>query len=126
MEHNINLSQKAANVIEALRHNNGTLNLYRNTLTRIFNQILHTAEDMGMDELEALETLRVLDMLRRDITAIATEPRSEPVKAVAQFYEPEGDEDLLTELEDDELEGLANQIDPATFDHKQTNSNLPR
>ena len=77
MEKNIKLSPEAARAIDALRHSAGTHNLYRNTITRIFNQILHTAEDLGMDELEAIETLRALDMLRRDITAIATKPKSE-------------------------------------------------
>lgn len=74
MNNNIKLIPEAVRVIEGLRHPAGTLDVYRNTLTRIFNQVLHTAEDLGMDDLEALETLRVLDMIRRDLAALATTP----------------------------------------------------
>lgn len=74
MNQNIKLTPDAERVIEGLRHPAGTLDVYRNTLTRIFNQVLHTAEDMGMDELEALETLRAIDMIRHDLAALATTP----------------------------------------------------
>ena len=74
MNNYIKLTPEAEQVIEGLRHSAGTHEVYRNTLTRIFNQVLHAAEDLGMDELEALETLRALDMLRRDLAALATTP----------------------------------------------------
>lgn len=74
MNNNIKLTPEAERVIEGLRHPAGTLDVYRNTLTRIFNQVLHTAEDLGMDDLEAIETLRALDMIRRDLAALATTP----------------------------------------------------
>ncbi len=74
MNNYIQLTPVAQQVIEALRHSAGTHEVYRNTLTLIFNQVLHAAEDLGMDELEALETLRALDMIRRDLAALATTP----------------------------------------------------
>lgn len=80
MNNNIKLTPEAEQVIEDLRHPAGTHEVYRNTLTRIFNQVLHAAEDLGMDELEALETLRALDMLRRDLAVLATDPDSEADK----------------------------------------------
>ncbi len=74
MNNNIKLCPEAEQAIEALRHSAGTHEVYRNTLTRIFNHVLHAAEDLGMDDLEALETLRALDMIRRDLAALATTP----------------------------------------------------
>lgn len=100
MNNNIKLTPEAEWVIEGLRHPAGTLDVYRNTLTRIFNQVLHTAEDLGMDDLEALETLRALDMIRHDLTALATTP------ATDDEDDEETDEDDMHELTYDELSGI--------------------
>ena len=77
---NINLTENAVKIIETLRHPAGTLDFYRNTLTRISNQILYCAEDFGMDDTEAIETLRALDMLRLDLAELATVPDNESDK----------------------------------------------
>lgn len=74
MNNYIKLTPEAEQVIAGLRHPAGTHQVYRNTLSRIFNQVLHTAEDLGMGDLEALETLQALDMIRRDLAALATTP----------------------------------------------------
>lgn len=97
MNNNIKLTPEAEQVIEGLRHSAGTHEVYRNTLTRIFNQVLHTAEDLGMDDLEALETLRALDMIRRDLAALATTP------AHTDDEDEEPDEDGLHILTDEEI-----------------------
>lgn len=98
MNNNQKLSSEAKQVIVALRHSAGIHDLYRNTLTRISNHVLHFAEDFGMDDLEALETLRALDMIRRDLAALATAP-DEP-----------GDEDKS----DDEADNDSDTFEPAS------------
>lgn len=109
MNNNIKLTPEAEQVIEGLRHSAGTHEVYRNTLTRVFNQVLHTAEDLGMDEIEALETLRALDMIRRDLAALATTPAN-----INDEHE-DPDEDgyhILTDEEVTELSGQQHEGDP--------------
>lgn len=67
----INLTREAIAAIEGLQHSAGTYSYYRRTLDRLFNYILHSSEDMGMDDIEALHTLRVIDCIREDLKAIA-------------------------------------------------------
>jgi len=88
---NITLTSEAVSAIESLRRPAGTLDVYRNTITRIYNQVLYVAEDLGMDEIETLNTLRALDMLRRDLTAIATTP-DEPTADDEADEEPDDEE----------------------------------
>ncbi|MDE6277269.1 MAG: hypothetical protein K2M06_04090 [Muribaculaceae bacterium] len=107
MEHNIRFTSEAITVIEGLRHSAGTLSIYQNTLTRLFKQVLHAAEDLGMDDIEAIETLRVLDMIRADLTAIATTPSSTPgeeeeptVEIVAEPLEEECKTEKTAQFQD--------------------------
>lgn len=97
MKQNIELTREAIRVIEGLRHSAGTHELYRNTLTRLFNHILHAAEDLGMDELEALETLRTLDMIRLDLATLAK------ATDMTEDTDDEPDEDGMHELTEEEL-----------------------
>lgn len=57
--------------ILALKHAAGTAELYDCTLERLFNAVLHNQDDFGMDDTEALETLRAIAMLRSDLSDIA-------------------------------------------------------
>lgn len=73
MEINLNSESRAARVIVAMAHPAGTAQTYLNTLSRIFNAVLYTSDDLGMDDTEAMETLRVLSLLRSDIEDIAAD-----------------------------------------------------
>lgn len=59
--------------IAGLQHAAGTAETYENTLERIFYAVLHNQDDLGMDDSEAIDTLRTLELLRADIRAIATD-----------------------------------------------------
>ncbi len=112
---NIKLTSEGTSAIDGLRHKCGTLKLYKDTLTRIYNQVLYVAEDLGMDAAEAIETLRTLDMLRCDLDAIAKLPDDKPaVEAPENDIIPaaaisdsgdsdEDDADDLKELTDEEI-----------------------
>ena len=69
--HNIIVNDEALAAISGLRHNSGTYHYYSETLNRLFATILHASDEIGMDEMEAISTLRVLDCIRRDLAAIA-------------------------------------------------------
>lgn len=71
MENNINLTPDAVKAIEALQHPEGTHTYYRDTLSRLFNFVLSQSDEIGMSDTEAMHTLRVLDAVRADLTAIA-------------------------------------------------------
>ena len=60
--------------IAGLQHAAGTAEAYENTLDRIFNAVLLNQDDMGLDDSEAIDTLRTLELLRADLRAIATDP----------------------------------------------------
>ncbi|MBE6305699.1 MAG: hypothetical protein E7082_07295 [Bacteroidales bacterium] len=67
----IKVTSAAHVAIKALQHSAGTYPYYRTTLDRLFNIILRIYDEMGMDDLEAITTLRALDDLRQDLAAIA-------------------------------------------------------
>ena len=67
----IQVSDAALAAINGLQHTAGTYHYYRATLDRIFNTVLHVSEDLGMDDMEAVATLRAIDGIRRDLAAIA-------------------------------------------------------
>ncbi|MDE5785356.1 MAG: hypothetical protein K2H98_02385 [Duncaniella sp.] len=87
IDNSIQVTPLASQAIESLRHPAGTLDVYRTTLTRLFNSVLHFAEDFGMDDAEALNTLRALDMIRRDLTAIAEIP--DPANSSDEIPDPD-------------------------------------
>ena len=68
---NINVSNEALVAINGLQHKAGTYQYYRAALDRMFRYILHMSDEIGMDYIEALETLRAIDSMRRDLAAIA-------------------------------------------------------
>lgn len=68
---NVTITEEAAGVIAALQHKAGTYHYYRATLDRLFNTVLHTSEELGMDDMEAVATLRAIDSIRQDLAAIA-------------------------------------------------------
>lgn len=76
-ENKIILSSAAENAIRALRHKEGTLNVYVNTLDRLFSLVLHQADEIGISDYEAMSTMRVLDMIRDDLRSLAAAPRTE-------------------------------------------------
>lgn len=71
MQSNINLSNDAAKVIEALQHKNGTFRYYHSALTSLSRYILQQSDEIGMSDTEALATLRVLDAIDSDLATIA-------------------------------------------------------
>lgn len=73
MELRINSDSRAAYVLINLVHKEGTAKFYINTLTRLFNAVLYNQEDLGMDDTEAIETLRTLALLRADIKDLAND-----------------------------------------------------
>ena len=71
MDNNINLSAEAIRVINDLQHSKGTYQYYRETLDRLSSFILHQSDEIGMDDTEAIHTLRVIDSIRMDLKALA-------------------------------------------------------
>lgn len=67
----IQVSNEARAAIIGLQHNAGTYHYYRATLDRLFNTVLHASEELGMDDMEAVATLRAIDSIRQDLAAIA-------------------------------------------------------
>lgn len=93
----IHISDEARDAIKVLQHNDGTYPYYRGTLDRLFNTVLHASEDLGMDYMEAMATLRALDCMRQDLAAIAgrhhhtTESTEETAGKI---------EDMFTDIDD--------------------------
>lgn len=73
MEVRINTESPAARAIIAMTHAAGTAEIYLNTLSRLSNAVLFNQDDMGMDDTEAIDTIRALSLLRNDIQDIATD-----------------------------------------------------
>lgn len=73
MELRINTESPAARAIIAMAHAAGTAEIYINTLSRLSNAVLFNQDDMGMDDTETLDTIRVLSLLRSDIQDIAND-----------------------------------------------------
>lgn len=71
MELRINTESPAARAIIAIAHAAGTAEIYLNTLSRLSNAVLFNQDDIGMDDTETIDTLRVLSLLRNDIQDIA-------------------------------------------------------
>lgn len=67
----IKISAEARTAIEALQHNCGTYRYYDDTISRLFNYVLEYSDEMGMDDTEAMSTLRTLQNLRYDLASIA-------------------------------------------------------
>lgn len=67
----IALSGDAIKVIDALRHKCGTYGYYTATLGRLFNLILAMGDEIGMDGMEMVHTLRVLNNLNTDLACLA-------------------------------------------------------
>lgn len=67
----IQVSDAALSAINGLQHLAGTYDYYRRTLDRLFNTVLHASEELGMDDMEAVATLRAIDSIRQDLAAIA-------------------------------------------------------
>lgn len=71
MKNNIILSADATQVIGNLQHSCGTFDYYNDTLTGLFNYILNQSDEIGMSDMEALHTLRVLNALKADLGTLA-------------------------------------------------------
>lgn len=88
---NINLSGEAVNAIVALQHPCGTYSYYDSALARLFNYIFNQSEEMGMDDVEAMGTLRALNALRSDLAAIAGPPsalpNATPAECIAKTFD---------------------------------------
>lgn len=74
MEKPIKLTKEAASAVSDLRTTGGTLSLYQETLGRLFKLVLHQGDEIGMSDFEAVSTIRVIDMIRTDLRALADDP----------------------------------------------------
>lgn len=73
---NIALTPEAVAAIERLQHPCGTYEFYNATLTRLFNFVLNQSDEIGMDNTEAIHTLRVLQYLKEDLVQISNKART--------------------------------------------------
>lgn len=69
----IKLSAATARTLTGIVHSVGIADLYIDTLNRLFNAVLYNQDDLGMDDTEAVDTLRTLGMLTSDIRTIAAD-----------------------------------------------------
>lgn len=75
--------------IMALKHTAGTAELYDCTLERLFNAVLINQDDFGMDDTEAIETLRALSLLRSDLSDIAYDETLSRLLGISTHCDPE-------------------------------------
>lgn len=73
---NITITPEAVAAIERLQHHCGTYEFYNATLTRLFNFVLDQSDEIGMDDTEAIHTLRVLQYLKEDLAQISNKART--------------------------------------------------
>lgn len=64
----VSLTPEATSVLTALAHPCGTYEYYTDTLGRLYSYILSASDEIGMDDTEAIHTLRVLEALRKDLS----------------------------------------------------------
>lgn len=96
MKLTINTESAAASAITAMVHSAGTSEIYINTLSRLYKCVLHNQEDLGMDDTEAIDTLRTLDLLKSDIQDISTD---KDLKS-ALLHVEEAETDIMEDPED--------------------------
>lgn len=96
----IQVSDAALAAITGLQHSAGTYQYYRATLDRMFNTVLHASEEMGMDDMEAIATLRAIDGIRQDLAAIAgaAARRPRPTEATEEIVARV--EETFTDIDD--------------------------
>lgn len=104
MKNYLNLSAEAIRSINAIQHPCGTYGYYHRTLRRVFNHILHHSDEMGMSSNEAVATLRALDNIDEDITAISG-------RTVHDCSEVDFDEFDLDEFDDEDSDDDENDTD---------------
>lgn len=73
---NITITPEAVAAIERLQHHCGTYEFYNATLTRLFNFVLDQSDEIGMDNTEAIHTLRVLQYLKEDLAQFSNKART--------------------------------------------------
>lgn len=84
---NITITPEAVAAIERLQHNCGTYEFYNTTLTRLFNFVLDQSDEIGMDDTEAIHTLRVLHYLKEDLAQISNKTRTPIIHTPAEKVE---------------------------------------
>lgn len=84
MKNNIILSEDATQVIRNLQHSCGTFGYYDDTLTGLFNYILDQSDEIGMDDMEALHALRVLNALKADLRILACRGADTPESVTSE------------------------------------------
>lgn len=67
----IDTQSPAGQAILALVHKEGTAKTYLDTIARLSKAVLYWQYDMGMDDTEAIGTLRTLDLMRMNIEDIS-------------------------------------------------------
>lgn len=98
---NITLSAEAVAAIEGLQNSCGTYDYYASTLSRLFNYVLAQSDEIGMDDTEAIATLRVLQSLKTDLAYIAGRDRTPITHTLATADETaERVENTFADLQD--------------------------
>lgn len=102
---NTYLSSAGKVVIIALRSTAGSYELYDKTLKRLSDLILAQGEDLAMDDMEILSTLRVLGLLREDLKDLLEEPAeaesaSQDVEPAAEDPEEDAEDNPADEAEE--------------------------
>lgn len=107
----IRVSGEATQAIKALQHPSGTYTFYKNTLDRLFAGILHNSDELGFSDMEAMETLRALDCIRRDLAAIAA-----PIKQ--DSLDSDSQDEILEKIEGafGEIQLIDNDVTPLCND----------
>lgn len=73
MQLHINTQSAAAKAIVSLAHHDGSAQMYIDTINRIVRAILFNQDEMGMDDHEVVDMLRILTLLRTDIEDISAD-----------------------------------------------------
>ena len=102
---NTHLSSAGKVVIIALRSTAGSYELYDKTLKRLSDLILAQGEDLAMEDMEILRTLRVLGLLREDLKDLLEEPAeaesaSQDVEPAAEDPEEDAEDNPADEAEE--------------------------
>ena len=102
---NTHLSSAGKVVIIALRSTAGSYELYDKTLKRLSDLILAQGEDLAMEDMEILSTLRVLGLLREDLKDLLEEPAeaesaSQDVEPAAEDPEEDAEDNPADEAEE--------------------------
>lgn len=85
----IEKGSKAYEVLLSINHVCGIASAYIGLIDKLSQQILYFQDDMGMDDATAIDSIRLLDMLKKDITTLANDSQLRAYFAHQQANEEE-------------------------------------